>query len=577
MGMEQTPHVDPVVAEQIHNVIDCIDGQEVVDELLAVATIGGERLEPTADHPRDHIATNRLALTPADIEARQAFIKPRMSEAGMRVLDDHPMAVIGLYPGRYEELEPVIALSHTDTVPGGDIYDGTLGVLGALKAVQIMHAQNLYPERDIMVVSLTLEESSRFGSALRGSQALFHGLTESELDLRRDNDQSIREALGEKGVKRAREPEFGPNGSMLPTPYAVVELHVEQDRKLIDGNLDLGVVHSIATPVRYRAKTGERPLSLDHEAYAHERYFRLTVHGKQDHSGATPMGVVHRADGLLETAQILTELFEKQDKEKVLAVSGIEVAQAAMNKVPGVTTTTLRLAADSQQAVEEAQRQLTTTLEQREAYHADSPSPFPAEPFELERIEKAEAGLFFASTEMRARQRAALRLITSVNRAAIQRTHDNVVGTVASFATSREGVITLEVDIRGIELTSRDKTVEYVRQDLARVRLGNIALGEPLAGSGDAPVELDSRLVALGLDTIDYFKIGSVKPMFSAAGHDTQNAARAGIPSVMIFCQSKDGIAHNPNAFTSPANIQRGVQAQAALLLRLANEVPDTF
>ncbi|HYH36235.1 MAG TPA: M20/M25/M40 family metallo-hydrolase, partial [Candidatus Saccharimonadales bacterium] len=71
------------------------------------------------------------------------------------------------------------------------------------------------------------------------------------------------------------------------------------------------------------------------------------------------------------------------------------------------------------------------------------------------------------------------------------------------------------------------------------------------------------------------FGIGSSQQMFSAAGHDTQNAARAGIPSVMIFCQSRDGIAHNPEAFTSPDNIRKGVQAQAALLLRLANEVPE--
>jgi acetylornithine deacetylase/succinyl-diaminopimelate desuccinylase-like protein len=497
-----------------------------------------------------------------------------MNEAGMDVMDDHPMGLIGIYPGRDEDLEPVVALSHTDTVPSGDIYDGTLGVLGAVKAVEAMHARNMYAERDIMIVSLTAEESSRFGSALLGSRALFHGLSERELDAHKGDDQSIREALGERGVRRVREPEFGPKGLMLSTPYAVVELHVEQDTKLIDGEVDLGVVHSIAAPVRYRAMIGEGSVAPDDESHAHERYFRLTVEGTQNHSGATPMGRSHRADGLLETAHILNELLALEDEE-VFAISGIEVEDAAMNKVPGKTAATIRLAADSEWRIEEAQHKLSKVLEERATRLAHPGSRFPAEPFELAQIEKTDAGVFFAPGEMAARQRAAFGLIKAVNEAATRHAQDNVVGTVASFTTSGKGLIALEVDIRGIELESRDSTVEMVQGDLLETGLGAVALGEPLAGSGDAPVELDTALVSKTLHTIQHFDIGSAKSMFSAAGHDTQNAARAGIPSVMIFCQSKDGIAHNPNAFTSPETIQKGVSAQAALLLRLANETPE--
>lgn len=579
MGVEIP--IDPAVADQIQEVITAVDGQAVVDDLLALAAIGGERLDPTSDHP-NHFATNRLALTEADVEARRSFIAPRMRQAGMNVLDDHPMGLVGVRPGLYEDLDPVVVLSHTDTVPSGDIYDGSLGVVGALRAMQIMHDRQIYTERDVMVVSLTLEESAPFGAALLGSRALWHGLTGDELDLRKPGDRSVREALGEKGAELAAQPYFGPHGLMLPTAYAALELHVEQDRKLVDGEVDLGVVDSIASPVRYRAGIGETPLQSDNRTYAHERYFRLTVQGEQNHSGATPMGVHSRADGLVETSRLLAGLLDDQQGEPVLSVGDIAVDDAAMNKIPGRTVSALRLAAESEAAVEAAYVQLQTVLERRAKMHADSPDIFPAEPYILEEIPEFEAGSFFASEEMSRRQHAAFALIGSVNAAANHYADKNVVGTVASFTTSPEGIISLEVDIRGIELASRDSAVDEIRHLMRREmnvfgleRPLDFTLGDPLPGSGAPPVELDTRLVEETIATIEQFGIGSVRRMHSAAGHDTQNVARAGVPSVMIFAQSENGIAHNPDAYTSTDNIRRAVQAQAAMILRLANEVPD--
>jgi acetylornithine deacetylase/succinyl-diaminopimelate desuccinylase-like protein len=582
MGAERTVVLDPGVSGQIQEVISAIDSQEVVDDLLALAAIGGERLEPTADHPIDHIATNRLALTETDIEARQSFIKPRMHQAGMDVLDDNPMGIIGIYPGIYEELEPVLVLSHTDTVPKGDIYDGTLGVVAALKAVKAMHERGIHAERDIIVASATLEESSRFGAALLGSRALFHGLTAEELDLHKSGDLSVREALGEKGAKVAGVPYFGPNGHLLPAPYAAIELHVEQDRKLVDAGIDLGVVDRIASPVRYKAMVGELPLTPDTARYPHERYLSLTVRGQQNHSGATPMGVMNRADGLVETARLLDGLLEDQGDAPVLAVGDIEVADSAMNKVPGLTSTSLRLAAGSEQAVEEAYYQLRQALESRAALLRAVSTPFPDEPFELREISRSAAGTFFPAPEMIRRQRAAFALISSVDKAALAHAEENVVGTVASFATGADGTISLEVDIRGIELESRDRAVARLNRLMSRDSgafdvdyRADVNLGDPLPGSGESPVALDERLVGITLDTIDRFDIGSAQPMFSAAGHDTQNVARAGIPSVMIFARSEGGIAHNPDAYTKPDNIGRAVRAQTAMMIRLANEVPD--
>jgi len=77
-------------------------------------------------------------------------------------------------------------------------------------------------------------------------------------------------------------------------------------------------------------------------------------------------------------------------------------------------------------------------------------------------------------------------------------------------------------------------------------------------------------LVTQAEHAIERYGIGKSAIVYSPAGHDTQNAAREGIPSVMIFCQSHDGIAHNPDAYTSPKNLAQGARALAAVVMDLA-------
>jgi acetylornithine deacetylase/succinyl-diaminopimelate desuccinylase-like protein len=297
----------------------------------------------------------------------------------------------------------------------------------------------------------------------------------------------------------------------------------------------------------------------------------LSVHGKSDHSGATPMGHENRADGLVETARFLLGALEDEPTDSALEITAIDVADQAINKVPGVTTALLRISGGNVLAVAEQLASLEARRSQHNAALASPGFRFPEEPITLMEIERPDTAEFFAKAEVQARQKAALSLIVDVNEAATAHAGDKVVGTVGTYTMSPNGTISLGVDIRGIDKSLRNGVIEEIQAKAAEVEGKDGArFGERLAGSTD-PVALDPGLVTRTKELIDSYAIGSSTVMYSAAGHDAQNAAMAGIPTVMIFCQSNaGGIAHHPDAYTNPHNLEQGVRALAALTMDLA-------
>lgn len=565
-----------ISAEQINNdlgvarqVIEQIKGEIIYHQLLEVASIGGAPVDQTDTLPF-RFATNRIALTREDRRAREEVLKPWMQFAGMETYD-HPLALIGKYEGTDPHLSPVLVISHTDTVPQGDIYDGVYGVLGGIETVRAMHTIDVRPRRTIMVMALTGEESSGYGSPLFGSRSVFHGSTERELNSKIPGGISIKEALGIEDSEIVKNPIFGPNGTLFPTPHAVVELHVEQDKKLEEAGIDLGVVEAIASPVRHHIVIGNESSKVNTTTYPTSRYLQLKVEGKADHSGATPMGIENRADGLVDTAYFLLPILEQQmQAEKYpISVGGIFIEGQAINKIPGITRTLLGVTG-GRKKVEDLIGQLHQKVQDANNNPFLSPRYSP-KPFSLEEINTQEGIQFFKLKKIISRQIAALSLITAVNRIATSNAHENVVGTVGTYTTTPEGKIILGLDVRGIKKPSRDQVVWDIINEGRLWQGVGINFGERLPGSGD-PVTLDPDLVQTAKETILELGIGSVQIMHSGAGHDIQNAARANIRTAMIFCQSNNGgISHNPNAHTNLANLEKGVKAEAALVLKLAS------
>ena len=57
----------------------------------------------------------------------------------------------------------VVTGSHCDAIPHAGLYDGTLGVIGAIAAVKGLQDAGFKPKRSIEVLFFTSEEPTRFG------------------------------------------------------------------------------------------------------------------------------------------------------------------------------------------------------------------------------------------------------------------------------------------------------------------------------------------------------------------------------------------------------------------------------
>lgn len=61
--------------------------------------------------------------------------------------------------------------SHADSIVHGGVYDGALGVVGAIAAVAGLKEEGFQPERSIEVVQFTSEEGDRFSEVCFGRSA----------------------------------------------------------------------------------------------------------------------------------------------------------------------------------------------------------------------------------------------------------------------------------------------------------------------------------------------------------------------------------------------------------------------
>lgn len=196
--------------------------------------------------------------------------------------------------------------SHLDSVISGGRYDGVVGVLAGLLILKWIKDNNL--NIPLKVVAFRCEESSSFGIATVGSSLITKKLQiEKMKKVKNTEGVSLYEALRFRG--------YNPECKKIEGVLNYFELHIEQGRILEDEGLKIGIINSIAAATRYW----------------------LTIDGRQDHSGATPMGM--RQDALCAAGEIIIELEKIAKKESVHSSVGtvgyLGNYPNAFNVVPG--------------------------------------------------------------------------------------------------------------------------------------------------------------------------------------------------------------------------------------------------
>lgn len=203
--------------------------------------------------------------------------------------------------------------SHLDSVPDGGAFDGPLGVVSALAVVDILQSSGFVPSRPIAVVNFVDEEGARFGIACAGSRVITGQLDADRARGLQDADGiTMAEAMTAAGMRAEH---VGRDDETLRRVGALIELHVEQGRGLVDLDSAVGVGSAI---------------------WPHGRW-RLDLAGTANHAGTTRLE--DRDDPMLALAAGVQAAREAAAQQGCLATVGkLRVEPNAVNAIPSQVT-----------------------------------------------------------------------------------------------------------------------------------------------------------------------------------------------------------------------------------------------
>jgi allantoate deiminase len=237
-----------------------------------------------------------------------------MREAGMTVRRDNVGNLRGWFEGTGEST--LMLGSHLDSVRDAGKYDGPLGVITAIAAIQRLHDGGRRLPFAIEVLAFADEEGLRFGSTYLGSRALSGTFEAQDLDRTDSSGITMREAIRAFGgdPERIGEDRWH-DGPLL----GYLEVHIEQGPVLEARGLPVGVVSAIAGQDRHT----------------------LVFRGEAGHAGTVPMD--HRRDALVAAAIFVQAVAAYADGPVglVATVGQLTVRPGATNVVPGEVTLSL--------------------------------------------------------------------------------------------------------------------------------------------------------------------------------------------------------------------------------------------
>jgi allantoate deiminase len=287
-----------------------------LDELYAIgAEPGGGTYRPLYSPP-----------WAAAVELVETWLK----DAGLATRRD----AVGNLWGRAEGTDKgkaIVTGSHIDTVKGGGRLDGALGICGGLTAVEGLLKTRGTPRSPLEVVAICEEEGSRFAANFWGSRAITGSIQKVDAD--------IAQAMRERGLDPAKT-----SAAARDDIDTFIELHIEQGAVLDSSKTPLAIVSAIAGTA----------------------HLEVTVTGRPDHAGTTPMDM--RLDALAGAAamvQAVESIAKSLGKPAVATVGKLEVEPAQINVVPGQVVFTIDLRHSDlggRRALEERIRSLCGTI-----------------------------------------------------------------------------------------------------------------------------------------------------------------------------------------------------------------------
>ena len=318
---------------------------------VADATGFAELWSSLADLGRDRGTGGyrRFAWTSADLACR-AWFASQAADRGLAVETDRngnqwawwlPDASAGSADENADDRRDALAIgSHLDSVPDGGAFDGPLGVISALAAVDLLRGRHWRPRRPIVIANFADEEGARFGIACSGSRLLTGQLDAAKARSLRDGD-GVR--LADAMEAAGQDPDaLGRDDDRLARISQFVELHIEQGRWLVDRDAPVGVASSI---------------------WPHGRW-RFDFTGEANHAGTTALE--DRRDPMLTYAHTVLSARKKAKLGGTLATFGkVSVEPNGTNAIPSRVSAWLDSRAPDEAALDVVVEQIAAAARER--------------------------------------------------------------------------------------------------------------------------------------------------------------------------------------------------------------------
>lgn len=274
---------------------------------MLLSELEGVGVDPTG-------GVTRLSWSAVDRELREWFTE-RATRAGLEVETDRNG---NLWAWWDQALPGSVFLvgSHLDSVRGGGVWDGPLGVAGAFAAIETLRGEGFSPSRPVAVVAFAEEEGARFGAACLGSRLLTGALDAGRaLALTDPDGVTLGEALRAAGHDPAS---LGSDPERCARIGGFVELHIEQGRLLTDGG-----AHGLAG--------AGAAVGLAEGIWPHGRW-RVDLVGVPNHAGTTAMA--DRVDPVVAMAAGIVAVRRAAEDLGILATVGrVRVRPGSVNAI----------------------------------------------------------------------------------------------------------------------------------------------------------------------------------------------------------------------------------------------------
>ncbi|WP_306115320.1 MULTISPECIES: M20 family metallo-hydrolase [unclassified Roseovarius] len=298
----------------------------------------------------------RLPFTP-EHRAALEVLQEAMRRADLTVSVDAAGTLIGRREGPPGSKTFLLG-SHQDSVREGGAYDGIMGVVLPLLALEKLRAEGVDLPFAVEILAFADEEGVRFPTALIGSRALAGTFDRDVLDMRDGDGNPLRDAMTTFGLAPDR------IGTLARNPDEVIgflETHIEQGPYLEREGEAIGVVTAICGIERHQ----------------------IEVTGETGHAGTLPMK--GRRDALVGAAAIVSEVdrLGQQTTDLRATVGALTVEPNVVNAVPRAVRLTAefrspdddirRKAGDGLHSfVQELARQRSLTIEATRTYAQDA-------------------------------------------------------------------------------------------------------------------------------------------------------------------------------------------------------------